>query len=214
VDNKTPLIEISKDEMQELQRDMRSARIHAWVNKNQQQLFVGLILLIVMIVGAGMYKEMLKKQQEAAATLFHQALDTQDVERKKDFFKTVIQDYSGTSYEAMSLILLASLDSEHSKDLLEQLIEHPKGSLEMSWQARLDLATIYLQENNIEKAKSVLKTQVGKEYAELRYFLLSQTTDDAAMKQTFLEKAQNAESHDEILRKQIETQLSQLKATT
>jgi len=214
VDKKTSPIEVSKDEIQELQRDMRSARIHAWANQYQQQLFVGLILLVIIIVGVGMYKERTNKQQEAAATLFHQAMDTQDNEQRIDFFNSIVQDHSGSSYEAMALLMLASLDTENSKERLTQLLSHPQCSLEMRWQARLDLAQIYLNEKNIAQAKDTLKVQVGKEYAELRYFLLSQTTDDHATKKKFLEKAQEANSHDAALQKNIELQLRQLRSTT
>ncbi|MDQ6961225.1 MAG: tetratricopeptide repeat protein [Mariprofundaceae bacterium] len=212
MDNKTPPIEISKDEMQELQRDMRSARIHAWVNKYQQQLFVGLIMLIIIIVGVGMYKERLVKQQEGAATLFHQAMDTADTEKRQDFFNEVVTSYSGSSYAAMSLMILSSIDSSKSKEHLTQLLAHSKCTLEMTWQAHLDLAGIYINENNIEKAKSELAYQVGEDYAELRYFLLAQIEQGADAKRDLLEKAQEAISHDKALQKHIEQLLLKLKS--
>lgn len=214
MDNKNPPIEVSQDEMQELHRDMRSARIHAWVNKNQQHLFTGLILLIIVIVGAGMYKERLAKQQEGAATLFHQAMDTANLENKQLFFETVVKDYDSSSYAAMSLMILSSVDKKNSKNHLMQLLAHSKCSLEMTWQAHLDLASIYINENDIEKAKAELKHQVGKEYAELRYYLLAQAEKNPKAKKDFLKKAQQAVSHDKALQKDIEQQLSQFSSAT
>jgi hypothetical protein len=73
----------------------------------------------------------------------------------------------------------------------------------------LDLAEIKIAEGDKAAAKALLQQVVGKQYQQLRYYLLSEVSDDAVEKNKYLQKALDAKSNDKVLKQKIKTLLPQ-----
>lgn len=199
-----------KTEMEELKRDMRSAQWQDWAKRNQQSLVVASLLLAGGLVAGGMWLEHSRSQQAAAATLYQQAVNEEDKSKKSAYFNSLVSGFSSSSYAALAEMQLAVVDSGHAEEHLKALEHHPAATDEWKWQARLDLASLKIEAGDKEAAAALLQEPVGKEYQQLRYYLLATIAKDADEKKQQLQKALDAASPDEQLKQKIQKQLALL----
>jgi predicted negative regulator of RcsB-dependent stress response len=205
-------VEVSHEEMEELKRDMRSAQLTAWAVANQKKIIAGLIIVVLLIVGASMWKQHRDVQRASAATLYYQALNTQNEEERRSLLQAVISNYDNTVYGGLARMLLVPLDSKHASQYLQELMGRSDVGNGINTQARLDLAQIKLAAGDKAAARELLAKPVATDYEQLRYYLLAQATDDTAERIEQLKKAHDAVSHDMSLKQRIEEQLSTLDA--
>ncbi len=195
-------------ELDELKQEMRSAQISAWIMDNRQLLgTIGAILVIAMLAGT-LWMERDKAQKEAAATLYYQALAVRDSTKRKALLENIVRDYGRTGYTPLALFQLVSLDESKAQSYLQQLLES-NAPVELKWQARLDLAQRLIDEGKRAQAAELLAERVGREYEQLRYYLLSETASDPGSKHDALQKALAAPSHDSDLKERIERLLAE-----
>ena len=197
-------------EMEELKRDMRSAQIVDWMQNNQQQLIAGVVAIVLVLAGASLWLERNKSQKDSAATLYHQALASSDVEQKKAMLEMVIKDYGTTGYGSLANLYMAKL-SDQPETYLNALI-HSSSTPELAWQARLDLAEWYLSQGKAADANAQLTEPVGKQYEQLRHYLMAEASTDAAEKKKHLQMSLDSESNDQLLKGKVESMLSELGA--
>jgi predicted negative regulator of RcsB-dependent stress response len=196
------------EEMAELKRDMRSAQITAWLESNTQTLTAGVIVVILVLAGGGLWIEHNKSLRSSAATVYQQALVEQDGSKKKILMDQVVSEFGGTSYATLAEMQLARLDGEHAETHLQAVIDASASMEEWKWQARLDIAEIKLEAGDKAGARAQLEAPVGKEYEQLRQYLLAQSSDDASAAKAHLQKALDAPSLDNDLKAKIEEMLS------
>jgi len=200
----------TQQEMTELKREMRSAEWNDWFIKNQQSLLVAVGLVLAGLVAGGMWLEHSRSQQDTAASLYQQAVNENDAARKKALLESLISEFSSSSYAAMAEMQLPLVDGAKAEAHLQALIDNSGAMDEWRWQARLDLAQLKIEQGDAAAAHVLLEQPVGKQYQQLRYFLLSMIATDAAGKKEQLQKALDAAAPDPALKQRIETQLSLL----
>ncbi len=197
----------------ELKRDMQSAKLIAWLQYNQQQLIAAAVVLVLALVGNGLWQEQQRNQKEAAALMYIKAMNTNDEAEQTAMFDSVIKEYPDSGYAALAqLKKSSSTDIEARKAALQSLVDS-KGAPEFVWQARLELAELYAEEGDAEKAKELAQENVGKHYQQARYALLAKLATDASEKETLIQKALDAESHDNDLKASLEAELALLQAS-
>ncbi|MDQ6960474.1 MAG: tetratricopeptide repeat protein [Mariprofundaceae bacterium] len=197
--------------MNELKRDMRSAHLMAWTQENQQKIIAAIVALLLVIVGASLWREHIATQRASAATLYHQALNTVDTGAKQSMLEKVVKDYGGTSYGEMAQLLLAKVDQEHADKHLMALLSSSGMNREMRWQAQLDLAQFYLRRDDKAKARETLAKPTGRDYEQLRHYLMAEASENNTDRTSQLEQALNAVSHDAVLKKHIEQRLAEIR---
>jgi len=202
---------VSREEMDELKRNMRTAHLAEWAQENQQRIIVAIVALLLVIVGASLWKEHIATERASAATLYHQALNTADTDTKRTLLQSLVKDYANTAYGGMGQLLLAQVDSEHADQHLVALLSSSAVDLEMRWQAQLDLARVYLRQGDKAKARKELAKSVGKDYEQLRHYLMAEASENDTDRVSHLEQALNSVSHDAELKKSIERRLAELK---
>jgi len=203
--------EISREEMDELKRDMRSAHLMAWAQENQQKIIAAIAVLLLVIVGASLWREHITTQRASAATLYHQALNSVDAEAKGALLAKLVKDYASTAYGGMAQLLLAKVDPEHADQHLKALLSSATVDQEMRWQAQLDLARVWLRKGDKAQARKILEKAVGKDYEQFHYYLMAEASENDTDRLHHLEQALNAVSHDTELKKHIEKRLTELK---
>jgi len=195
-------------EMVELKRDMRSAQMTAWIESNTQSIIAGVIALVLVLIGGGLWLEHNKAQRSSAATVYQQALQEKDQAKKITLLENVTREFSGTSYATLSEMELAAVDQENAEVHLMAIINGSASMQEWVWQAHLDLAELKLAANDKAAARAHLDVAVGEQYEQLRQYLLAEASDDVAEKQMHLQKALDAPSLDNDLKSRIEGMLS------
>ncbi len=205
--------QISKTEVDELRRDMRSAQVAAWVEKNRKQLAMGLGVFVVFLVAIGFWQEHSRSQSASAATVYEQALQQKNSEQRQALLHKLIEDFPSSSYAAMAEMELVALDEAHAEQHLQALLNHSKSSDIWKWQARLDLAELYIAKGKKDQAGAMLGERVGKAYEQLRQYYLALLADDATQRAEHLQRALDAESHDDQLKNKIERLLAEARAS-
>lgn len=203
-------VEVSAEELDELKRDMRSARLNAWAKAHQRELTIGVAVVFVLLVAVSFWKEHRDAERASAASLYYQALNTAKAEDKKALLQSVIRDYDNTSYGALARLLLAAVDEAHAEKDLRAVMERRDVDRGIRAQARLDLARIMLASGKKQQAGTLLRESLPAAYEQLRQFLLAQAAGDAAERIRHLQKAKAAESYDADLARRIDRQLSAL----
>lgn len=206
--NNSGAVDVSAEEMDELKRDMRSARLNAWAKAHQQQLMIGAAVLLAVLVSVSFWKEHRDAQRASAASLYYQALNTSKAADKQSLLKSVIRDYDNTAYGALARLLLATVDDAHAAEYLQALLARHDVDRGIRNQARLDLARIRLAAGDKQGARKLLETKAPPAYEQLRQYLLAQAASDADERIRHLQKAKEAESHDAGLARRIAQQLS------
>jgi len=197
-------------EMAELKREMRSAQWSDWAQKNQQSLLIAVGLVLVGLVAGGMWIKHNRSQHDAEAILYQQAVNAANPGKKTALLKSLVGNFGSSVYGAMAQMQLSALDSAHAAAHLQAVINNPSAMAEWKWQARLDLAQLEIEQGHSAAAHTLLQQAVGKEYRQLRYFLLASIAKDPAKKKLQLQKALAAPAPDTQLKQKIETQLSLL----
>jgi len=206
--------EVSHEDMDELKRNMRSAHLTVWVQENQQKIIAAVVALLLVIVGASLWKEHIATERASAATLYHEALNTANADSKRALLQSIVRDYANTAYAGMGQLLLAHVDAKHADQHLEALLSSSTVDQEMRWQAQLDLANVWLRKGDKAKANKVLATPVGKDYEQLRHYLMAEASGSDTDKVSHLEQALDSVSHDAVLKKTIKKQLAELKLSS
>ncbi len=200
-------------EMEELKRDMRSAQVIDWIQSNQQTLIAGLVALLLLLAGGTLWLETSKSQKESAAILYHQALAAKGIDEKRAMFELVIKDYGDTGYGALAHLYMAKL-SDQPEVHLNALIHGSATTEELAWQARLDLAELYIANGKADAARSLLSKAVGKQYEQLRHYLLAEISTDPTEKKRHLQMSLDASSNDALLKSRVERMLSEFDAAS
>lgn len=195
------------EEMAELKKDMKSAKLVDWLQSHQQMLMVAGVLLLIAMFAGGLWSEQQKTKKEAAAMLYYQGISLQDKDKQKALLEQVKRDYADTAYATLATMRLANV-SDTEKNLRE-LIENKDISPEFRWQARLDLAEYLIEKHKTDAAQLVLKGHVGSEYEQLRYALIASISVGDAKKDA-LQKSLDAPSNDEVLKEKVAAELAQL----
>jgi len=198
-----------KEEMDELKREMRSAKWADWMQAHQKQIVGAVAGLVLVLMASGLWIERERSQSESAATLYQQAINENDSSKKKALLESVTRQFSSNSYAALALMQLARVDQANAETHLLRLLAHGSSMDEWAWQARLDLAQIKITKGDKVGARALLDQIVGKQYQQLRYYLLATVADETTEKEQFLKKALDAESNDADLKQKIETLLPQ-----
>jgi len=194
-------------EMEELKRDMRSAKITNWFEKNQQQLIAGAVIVLLVMAGAGFWSEKQKAYKESAAMMYFQALSVVDDSQRKDLLEVLVNDYSDTGYAILAHIRLAPLAD--TEEHLRAVIASDDTTPEFRWQARLDLAKFFIGEGKKDASNVLLQKSVGKQFQQLRYALLAEVSTGDAQKE-YLQKALDAASNDAVLKDDLERKLAKV----
>ncbi len=208
--NEPQPVEVAHGEMEELKRDMRTAKLLAWAQENQQRLIAAGIAVFILMLGAALWKERSASQRASAAILYHQSMGATDSGQRESLLKTVVQDYDNTAYAVLALMQLARLDADNAEQHLQALLAQRGLTAEIETQARLDLAALYLKQDDTAKANALLNEPAGKHYEQLRYYLLAQAAATVSEKRDFYNKARAAKSHDTDLDKTIARRLAVL----
>jgi len=208
--NKQQPIEVSKQDMDELKRDMRSAHLNAWAKEHQQQIIGGLVALLIVLVGISFWKEHRDTQRASAAALYYQALNAKQNGDKRTLLKSIINDYDNTAYASLARILMAKVDSVHAETYLRALLDRTDIDSGMKAQARMDLARIKIAAGDKAAALKLLSEPVGRAYEQLRYYLMAQASDNDAERIQHLQSANDAQSYDTELARSIGQQLGAL----
>jgi len=203
---------VSHEELEELKRDMRSAKLTAWIEANQQKIIAGVVALIVVIAGISLWKEHRESQRASAATLYQQALNTTQLEDRSSLLQAIIKDYDDTVYGDLARLLLVNADPEHASDYLQALLARSDVNDGIKMQARLDLAQLRIDAGDKAAALELLAVGGGSDYEQLRHYLMAQAASDDAERIVHLKKARDAISHDATLSQRIDKQLSILDA--
>jgi len=198
-----------QEEMDELKREMRSAKWMDWAQAHQNHIVGAVAGLVIVLMAGGMWLENDKAQSEAAATLYQQAVNEKDQTAKTSMLEKLTSQFSSSSYAALAMMQLARVDPKNAATHLQHLIQNDHASEEWVWQARLDLAEIKIAAGDKAAAQALLQHVVGKQYQQLRYYLLAEASDDAAEKNKYLQKALDAKSNDNVLKQKIKTLLPQ-----
>ncbi|MDX8408844.1 MAG: tetratricopeptide repeat protein [Mariprofundales bacterium] len=196
-------------ELDDLKRDMRSAKLMAWLSKHRQTLAAMSAMIVIAVLASTLWMERAKAQREAAATIYHQALAVSDSAKRKALLESVVTNYPATGYSPLALFQLVTIDTERAQSYLQQLLDS-SAPPELKWQARLDLAQRLIADNKRAKASQLLHERTGKEYEQLRWYLLAQVATDPAAKHDALQHAADASSNDEDLKRDIATALTSL----
>jgi len=207
-------IEVSREEMDELKRDMRTAHLTEWAQENQQRIIVAIVALLLVIVGASLWREHIATQRASAATLYYQAQNSIDADAKRALLEKLVKDYGNTAYSGMAQLILAKEDQKHAVQHLTALLASSTVDQEMHWQAQLDLARVYLRKGDKAQARKVLTRSVGKDYEQLRHYLMAEASENDTDRVSHLKQALNSVSHDSELKKQIEKRLAELKPSS
>ena len=199
---------VLQGELDELKREMRSAKLTQWLQDNQKNLLAAVVALVLILLAGGMWLESDKSQRVAAATLYQQALNAQDADKKKTLMQSVSTEFASSTYAALALMEMARLDRPHAADHLNALIAHPKAMQEWIWQARLDLATLKIEQSDMAAANALLSKVMGSQYQQQRHYLMALASSDAAEKQKHLQQALDAASLDDALQQKIKSMLA------
>jgi len=195
-------------EMQDLKRDMRSAKLVDWLQKNQQQLLAGAVVIVLALAAGGLWAEKQKTYKQSAAIVYYQALAVSDDKQRQALLETIVSDYPDTAYATLAHTRLATLGDREVH--LRAVMTNDDAMPELKWQARLDLAEWFIESGKLDEAKSLLVEKTGKQFEELRFYLLAQTLTGSE-KTDALQKALDAVSNDSILKAEIEAQLASQK---
>ncbi|MDT8376445.1 MAG: tetratricopeptide repeat protein [Mariprofundaceae bacterium] len=199
-------------EMEELKRDMHTAQIIDWVQSNRQKLIAGAVAVLIALAGTSLWIEQGKSKKNSAATLYHQALAAASDDDKRAMLELVIRDYGDTGYGSLAHLHMARLGDRETH--LKALIHGSGSTVELAWQARLDLAEWYLSNARVDEAGKLLADPVGKQYEQLRHYLMAEAAGDAAEKMKHLKKALAATSNDAFLKARIEVMIAELDAAS
>ena len=203
---------ISATDMVELKRDMQSAQVTDWLQKNQQQLIAGAVVFVLLLVGFSLWQEQQRTIKGSAALLYMKAVNTADETERGFLLDSVIKDYAETGYATLAkLRKAASKDAAVKQTYLETLISS-HGAPELAWQARLDLAELHIDNGQLEAAEIVLEERLGKQYEQARFYLLSRLASDNQEKADLIQKSLDAESFDNDLVAELEAELALLRA--
>ncbi|MBN4082561.1 tetratricopeptide repeat protein [Mariprofundus ferrooxydans] len=192
-------------EMDELKRDMRSAKVTNWFEKNQQQLIAGAVIVLVAMAGFGLWSEKQKTYKESAAMMYFQALSVVDNTQRQALLEAVVKDYADTGYAILAHVRLAPLTKTEKN--LRAVIENDDATPEFRWQARLDLAEFFIAQGKMDESRALLQATVGEQFQQLRYALLAEVSTGDTQKE-YLQKALDAASNDAVLKADIETKLA------
>ncbi len=201
---------VTSTDMVELKRDMQHAKISQWLESNQQSLIAGVIVVVLLLVGSSLWKEQQRTQQESAALVYMKASNIKDESQREALLSAVRQDYADTGYAALAMLRQGGGEDEAVKIASLNMLMTQQNTPEIAWQARLDLAELYIYQENIEAASSLLQTRLGKHYEQARYALLASVAQDENAQMNWLQKALDAESHDQDLRTELEAKLALL----
>lgn len=192
-------------EMEELKRDMRSAKITNWLERNQQQLIAGAVIVLLAMAGAGLWSEKQKSYKESAAMMYFQALSVADDSQRQALLEAVVKDYADTGYGILAHVRLAPLaDTEGN---LRAVIENDDATPEFRWQARLDLAEFFIAQNKVDESNALLQEPVGEQFQQLRYALLAEISTGKTQEE-YLQKSFDAPANDAVLKADIEAKLA------
>lgn len=197
-------------EMDELKRDMRSAQLTAWIQQNQQQLIAGVVIFLLVMVGFSLWKENQKAKLDAASLLYQQALSAQEEDKKKVLFEQVLSDYPDSGYRLLSLMQLSAI-VEDPTHVLQQIVDGADATPAIRWQAKLDMAEYQIAHEQADAAKAVLSERMGKQYEQLRNYLLA-SLSEGDEKLAYLKKSADAESNDTLLKDKVESMIAKLEA--
>lgn len=133
--------------------------IKQWWKENAVSLISGVVLGIVILGGYKFWTESKQNQAEQASTLYSQILSTKGDKSKNT--EALKNDYSGTPYAALSALLLAKdnlLANETDKAISQLKWVLDNNSDEgIEHIARQRLARLYLSQDKIEAAESLIK---------------------------------------------------------
>jgi len=195
------------DDMLELKKDMKSAKLVDWLQKNQQLLWGAVLLLVIGMFAAGLWSEQQKNKQKAAAMMYYQSIALQNKVEQQAMLEQLMRDYGNTGYATLASLRLSVMKDKEK--YLRALMVNKKIMPEIRWQATLDLADDFIEHGKKDAAKKLLATHVDASYEQLRYALLASiSTGDA--KKSALQKALAAPSHDDILKARLKAELDQL----
>lgn len=203
-------IDVTHEDIEGLKRDMRSARLTAWAEANRNNIMGAVVVVVLLLVGISLWKEHTVSQRASAATLYHQALNTEQQEDRRSMLQEIIKDYDNTVYGGLARLLLVNADADHAAEYLQALISRSDMDTGIRTQARLDLAQLKIDAGDKAAANKLLDTPAPADYEQLRQYLLAQAASDDAARIAHLQKARDAVSNDADLSRRIEQELSTL----
>ncbi|GAV19845.1 hypothetical protein MMIC_P0803 [Mariprofundus micogutta] len=195
-------------EMEELKREMRSAKWVEWAENNQKTLMLAAGVLIAVLMAGGLWIENDKAQRATAGAMYQQAANATDRTEKQALMEGLLKDFGSSSYGALALMQLANVDIANRETHLKALMAHPSAMQEWVWEARLDLAALKIEQGDNAAAMQQLEGQFGTQYQQLRHYLMAQASEDAAEKQKHLQQSLDASPVDNNLKQKVESLLA------
>ena len=132
--------------------------IKQWWKDNAVSLIAGVVIGVVILGGYRYWTETKHDQAQRASTIFSEVLSSGDDRAKKT--EILKADYSATPYAALAALLLAK-DNVHANEI-------EKAIMQLTWAlnngddgiqhiAKQRLARLYISQNNIDAAESLIK---------------------------------------------------------
>ncbi|MDH4275854.1 MAG: tetratricopeptide repeat protein [Gammaproteobacteria bacterium] len=149
-----------------------------WWSKNGKQLMAGIVVAAALATGIRLWTNYQEGRRMAAAVLYDQAL--QALEKKDNTTvmqqaTAVIEQYSGTTYAALSGLIAARLEWEKGeKDAararLQWVIDH-SNNVELRHVARLRLARFWMADNKLDEAMKLVDQKDAGAFAAAYQFI-------------------------------------------
>lgn len=175
--------------------DDQLANLKTWWKQYGQALIAGVIIGVLLLVGANYWKQHKVKRAETASLLYQGLLT--DLQHKPDAAAAaatkLIQDYAATPYAGKAALLLARLrfDAKDIPATREHLEWAMKNATETSVQhaARLRLGRLLLDQGDIAAAQELVKVKdmhgFTSEYEELKGDLLLAQGDRSGARRAY-----------------------------
>jgi predicted negative regulator of RcsB-dependent stress response len=133
--------------------------IKQWWKDNYFSLIAGIVIGAVVLAGYKYWAESKQNQAQQASVIYSQILSSSNDKTKNT--ETLKADYSGTPYAALAALLLAK-DNVNANEI-EKAISQLKWVVDnnndegIQHLAQQRLARVYLSQNNIESAETLIK---------------------------------------------------------
>lgn len=152
--------------MSELKTDEEKAEeIKEWWRENSISVISGVVLALGAVFGWQQWQSHQKEQSETASALFSQ------IQQQPEVIAQLKSDYSSTPYASMAALMAAKTAAENSED--EKAINELKWAIDNTSEAevrdvaQLRLARMYIANNKLSEADSLLSKPYGKAYEAL-----------------------------------------------
>lgn len=144
---------------------MTGQELSALLSRHRITLFVGVLVILFAAMGFFGYEKYQRHQTEKAAVLYNELVDTMvqgQTSTARASADTLVHQYARTPYATMARFFLARMDMESkqvpvAEKSLNEVINSENAPRGMRSLARLDLARLYVDQHQAQKALDLLR---------------------------------------------------------